>query len=90
MRLAFDTFARVIRDFRKFGASGHCLLKTKKINLSLGCSKSTGLAMGRMSGQGRDGGLAADGRQPRPDPDLQDSVQHVFHAGHLGNGYRLE
>ena len=46
--------------------------------------------MGRMSGQGRDGGLAADGRQPRPNPDLQDPVQHVFHAGHLGNGYRLE
>jgi hypothetical protein len=23
-----DTFARVIRHFRKFGASGHCLIKT--------------------------------------------------------------
>jgi hypothetical protein len=26
MRLAFDTFARVIRHFREFGASGHCLV----------------------------------------------------------------
>ena len=28
MRLAFDTFARVIRHFREFGASGHCLVAT--------------------------------------------------------------
>jgi hypothetical protein len=26
MRLAFDTFARVIRHFGEFGASGHCLI----------------------------------------------------------------
>jgi len=26
MRLAFDTFARVIRHFGEFGASGHCLV----------------------------------------------------------------
>jgi hypothetical protein len=30
MRLAFDTFARVIRHFGKFGASGHCLLLTQQ------------------------------------------------------------
>ena len=29
MRLAFDTFARVIRHFGEFGASGHCLVLTK-------------------------------------------------------------
>jgi hypothetical protein len=28
MRLAFDTFARVIRHFGEFGASGHCLVPT--------------------------------------------------------------
>ena len=26
MRLAFDTFARVVRHFGEFGASGHCLV----------------------------------------------------------------
>jgi hypothetical protein len=26
MRLAFDTFVRVIRHFGEFGASGHCLI----------------------------------------------------------------
>jgi hypothetical protein len=26
MRLAFDTFARVICHFREFGPSGHCLV----------------------------------------------------------------
>jgi hypothetical protein len=30
MRLAFDTFTRVIRHFREFGASGHCLVITPK------------------------------------------------------------
>ena len=29
-RLAFDTFARVIRHFGEFGASGHCLIYFQK------------------------------------------------------------
>ena len=31
MWLAFDTFARVIRHFGKFGASGHCLYSPQKV-----------------------------------------------------------
>ena len=46
--------------------------------------------MGRVPGQGRYGGVAAHGRQSRPHPDVQDPVQHILHAGHLGNGNRLE
>ena len=34
MRLAFDTFARVIRHFGEFGASGHCLLFLHFISIS--------------------------------------------------------
>ena len=33
--LAFDTFARVIRHFGEFGASGHCLIFTQKFNQSI-------------------------------------------------------
>ena len=66
-----------------------CTIKTTKLLLT-GCAKSSGSKVGRVPGQGRDRGLAADGRQPRADPDVQDPVQHVLHAGHLGNGNRLE
>jgi hypothetical protein len=30
-----DTFARVIRHFGKFGASGHCLVFTQKVSVSI-------------------------------------------------------
>jgi len=59
-------------------------------NFSSGRSQSAKPQVGRVPGQGRHGRLAADGRQPRPHPDLQDPVQHLLHPGHLGDGYRLE
>ena len=37
-----DTFARVIRHFGEFGASGHCLIKTQIFNFSMHYDEAAG------------------------------------------------
>ncbi len=54
----------------------------------LGRAESAEPALGGVQQQGRGGGVGATGGQPRSHPHLQDTVQHLLHPRHLGDGHR--
>ncbi len=53
-----------------------------------GRAESAESALGGVQQQGRCGGVGATGGQPRSHPHLQDTVQHLLHTRHLGDGHR--